>query len=160
MSISDKIRPAPREVRLAGLVTALPGLGLLVFGIVVLAASGSAGTPKNNVWAEGAFYILFALAVLGCAVGLGLGHTWARSPGVVMALITVGIGWYMAAPSGHPGPGVPIILVGLLILVLLFRQPSRAWALGQQEGETEEEAAERGGLEGRAARREKEQDKP
>ncbi|HVV10878.1 hypothetical protein [Amycolatopsis sp.] len=155
MSISDKILPAPREVRAAGLVTALPGLGLLVFGIVLLAASGTSDAPKNNVWAEGAFYILFALAVLFCAVGLSFGHTWARSPGVVMALITVGIGWYLAAPSGQPGPGVPVIVVGVLILVLLFRQPSRAWALGQQEGETEEEAAERGGLEGRAARREK-----
>jgi hypothetical protein len=49
---------------------------------------------------------------------------------------------------------VPVILVGVLLLVLLFRQPSRAWALGQEEGETEQEAAERGGLEGRAARRE------
>ncbi|GAB2992894.1 hypothetical protein LWP59_33135 [Amycolatopsis acidiphila] len=155
MSIADKIAPAPREVRLAGAVTALPGLGLLVFGIVLPAASGNSDAPRNNVLAEAGFYVVFALAVLGCAAALAMGHTWARSPGVVTALLTAGVGWYLAGPSGLPGPGVPTILLGLLILVLLFRQPSRAWALGQQPGESEEEAAERGGLEGRAAEREK-----
>jgi hypothetical protein len=155
VSLADKIAPAPRAVRLAGLVTALPGLGLLVFGVIVLVARGGSSAPRNNVAAEAAFYLVFALAVLGCAAGLALGHTWARSPGVVIALITAGTGWYLAVPSGQPGLGVPVIVVGLLILVLLFRQPARAWALGQEEGETEEEAAERGGLEGRAARREK-----
>lgn len=155
MSIADKIAPAPREVRLAGLITALPGLGLLVFGIVVLVAPGSSDAPRNNLAAEAGFYLVFALAVLGCAAALAMGHTWARSPGVVTALITAGAGWYLTVPSGQPGPGVPIILVGLVILVLLFRQPSRAWALGQRPGESEEEAAERGGLEGRAAQREK-----
>lgn len=154
MPLKDKIAPAPREVRLAGLVTALPGLALLVFGIVVLIASGQSDAPRNNVLAEAGFYVLFALAVLGCAAGLAAGHLWARSPGVVIALITVGVGWYLTGPSGLPAPGVPVILLGLVIIVLLFRQPSRAWALGQQEGESEEEAAQRGGLEGRAARRE------
>lgn len=154
MSISGKIAPAPREVRAAGLLSLLPGLGLLVFGIVVLADSGSSATSRGNVLAEAAFYVVFALAVLGCAAGLAMGHTWARSPGVVISLITLGVGWYLAVPSGQPAPGVPIIVVGLAILVLLFRQPARAWALGQQPGETEEHAAERGGLEGRAARRE------
>ena len=160
MPLKDKIAPAPREVRLAGLVTALPGLALLVFGVVVLVASGESDAPRNNVLAEAGFYVLLALAVLCCAVGLAAGHVWARSPGVVIALITVGVGWYLAGPSGQPGPGVPVILLGLFILVLLFRQPSRAWALGQEEGETEEQAAERGGLEGRAARREDDQGKP
>jgi len=157
--LKDKIAPAPREVRLAGLVTALPGLALLVFGVAVLVASGHSDTPRNNVLAEAAFYVIFALAVLCCAAGLAAGHVWARSPGVVIALITVGVGWYLAGPSGLPGPGVPAILLGVLVLVLLFRQRSRAWALGQREGESEEEAAERGGLEGRAARRENEQGK-
>ncbi|TNC22756.1 hypothetical protein [Amycolatopsis alkalitolerans] len=158
MSIADKIAPAPREVRLAGFLAVLPGLGLLVFAVVLLTSAGASDAPRNNVLAEAGFYVLFALAVLGCAAGLAMGHTWARSPGVVTALITVGVGWYLAAPSGQPGPGVPVILVGLVILVLLFRQRSRAWALGQRPGETEEEAAERGGLEGRHAERDQRKD--
>jgi len=152
MALADKIVPAPREVRAAGALTALPGIGLLVFGIALFASPGDS-LPLTSVLAEGAFYVLFALAVLGCAVGLVLGHTWARSPGVVMALVTAGVGWYMAGPSERPVFGVPIVILGVAILVLLFRRPARAWALGQHEDETEEEAAERGGLAGRRRER-------
>lgn len=152
MSITDKIAPAPREVRVAGLLGLLPGLGLLVFAVAVLVAPRSA--VPNNALAEAGFYAVLAIGVLACAAGLALGHTWARSPGVVTALITVGVGWYLAVPSGQPAPGVPTIVVGVAILVLLFRQPSRAWALGQRPDETEEHAAERGGMAGRRAERE------
>lgn len=155
MPLADNIAPAPREVRAAGAITVLLGIGLLVFDVVLLTAPSATG---SNVIAEAGFYALFAIAVLACGVGLALGHTWARSPGVVVALMTAGVGWYLAVPSEQPAPGVPLIGVGLLLLVLLFRQPSRAWALGQQEGETEEEAAKRGGYEGR--RRDRPDDDP
>lgn len=152
MSLADKVAPAPREVRLAGLIAIVLGAAVLALGVALLFAPAA---PGNNVLAEAAFYVVLAVAVLVGGAGLALGHTWARSPGVVIALMTAGVGWYLAVPSGVPGLGVPVILAGLLMLVLLFRQPSRAWALGQQEGETEEDAAARGGIEGRAARRER-----
>lgn len=148
--LADKIAPAPREIRLAGLIALLAGVALLALGVVVVTAPSA---PGVNVAAEAVFYGLFAAGVLACGAGLALGHTWARSPVVVIALITAGAGWYLAVPSGRPGSGVPVILAGLLLLVLLFRQPSRAWALGQREGESEQDAAQRGGLEGRAAAR-------
>jgi PGF-CTERM protein len=153
---ADKISPAPREVRLAGAMTALPGVaGLILTLILLVNGVGEPAKPGNNVYAEAAYYGVLALGTLACAAGLVLGKTWARSPAVVVALLLVGVGWYSAGPSGQPGFGVPTGLIGLLLLVLLFRRPSRAWALGQREGETEEEAAERGGAAGRAARRER-----
>jgi PGF-CTERM protein len=153
---ADKISPAPREVRLAGAITALPGVaGLILTLILLVNGVGEPAKPGNNVYAEAAYYGVLALGTLACAAGLVLGKTWARSPAVVVALLLVGVGWYSAGPSGQPGFGVPTGLIGLLLLVLLFRRPSRAWALGQREGETEEEAAERGGAAGRAARRER-----
>ena len=154
VSIADKLSPAPREVRLAGAVTALPGLALIVFAILLLVI-GRAG--PENLLAEVAYYLVLAAGTLACAAGLMMGKTWARSPGVVVALILVGVGWYGAGPSGQPLWGVPLGLVGVAVIVLLFRRPSRAWALGMQEGETEEEAAERDGAAGRAARREREE---
>jgi hypothetical protein len=156
VSLADKIAPAPREVRLAGLIAVLAGAALLALGVVLVTAPSA---PGINVAAEAAFYGVFAVGVLVCGVGLALGHTWARSPTVVIALMTAGAGWYLAVPSGLPGPGVPVILAGLLLLVLLFRQRSRAWALGQREDETEQAAAERGGLEGRAATRHESDDR-
>ncbi|QWF82275.1 hypothetical protein [Amycolatopsis sp. CA-230715] len=156
MPIADKISPAPREVRLAGAITLLPGVAVLVLGVMVLAESGRSSAPGNNVYAEAGFYGLFGIGIVAVGIGLLLGKLWARSPGVVVALITAGAGIYLTGPSGQPGPGVPTVLAGLLVVYLLFRQPSRAWALGQQEGESEEDAARRGGIEGRAERRESE----
>ena len=147
-----KLSPAPREVRLAGAVTALPSLGLLVLGVILLVRGP--GQPGNNVYVEAGTFIVVALAFLAASAGLVLGQTWARSPGVVIALIVIGLGWYLLGPSGLPGWGVPIALIGTVALVLLFRRPARAWALGLREGETEAEAAERGGLAGRRAERE------
>ncbi|WP_410651710.1 hypothetical protein [Amycolatopsis sp. cmx-4-54] len=154
VSIADKLSPAPREVRLAGAVTALPGLALIVFAILLL-VNGQAG--PENLLAEVAYYLVLAAGTLACAAGLMMGKTWARSPGVVVALILVGVGWYGAGPSGQPVWGVPLALIGVAVIVLLFRRPSRAWALGMEEGESEEEAAERDGAAGRAARREREE---
>jgi PGF-CTERM protein len=158
VSFADKVSPAPREVRLAGLLTALPGVALLVLAVIVAEGSGKPAQPGNDIVAEVAFYVVLAAGVLASGTGLLLGRTWARSPAVVIALLTVGAGWYAAAPSGQPGFGVPAGLVGVGALLLLFRRPSRAWMLGQEEGETEEEAAERGGAAGRAARRDRQDD--
>ncbi|MDT7728472.1 MAG: hypothetical protein QOI21_5048 [Actinomycetota bacterium] len=158
MPLADKISPAPVEVRLAGAITGLPGLALLVLAALLLVnGSGEAPQAGNNIYAEVAYYLVLAAGTLFCAGGLLLGKTWARSPAVVVALLLVGVGWYSAGPASQPALGVPLAAIGVAVLVLLFRRPSRAWALGQADDETEEEAAERGGAAGRAARREREE---
>ncbi|MBK1785742.1 hypothetical protein [Prauserella cavernicola] len=159
MSLADKFSPAPREVRFAGALTALPGLALLAIGAVIAVGHLNAEPVRgNNLYAEVGYYLVLGLGVLACAAGLLLGKTWARSPAVVVSLVLVGVGWYATGPSGQPGWGVPIMIAGAAVVVLLFRRPSRAWVLGLREDETEEDAARRGGLEGRAAEREKHQD--
>ncbi|WP_116045743.1 hypothetical protein [Amycolatopsis palatopharyngis] len=158
MSLADKFSPAPREVRLAGGLTALPGLVMFALAVALLVNSltrAEGGT--ENIYAEVVYYALMGAGTVACAVGLVLGKTWARSPGVVVGLLLAAIGWYAAGPSGQPAIGIPLIAVGVLIVVLLFRVPSRAWALGLTEGESEEDAAWRDSAEGRAARREREE---
>jgi hypothetical protein len=88
-----------------------------------------------------------------------MGKTWARSPSLVAALLVAGVGWYTTGPSGQPGYGVPLMVLGVTVVVLLFRRPSRAWMLGLREGETEEEAAARDSAEGRRARREQREER-
>jgi hypothetical protein len=156
--LADKISPAPLEVRLAGAITALPGLALLVLTVLLLVNSfGEVPQAGNNIYAEVAYYVVLAAATLFCAAGLLMGKTWARSPAVVIALLLVGVGWYSAGPASQPALGVPLAVIGVAVLVLVFRRPSRAWALGQADDETEEEAAERGGAAGRAARRDRDE---
>ncbi len=155
MPISDLVSPAPRQVRLAGALTALPGLALLAFGVLLALNAGDDPVKAGgSVAAEIAYYVVLAAGVLACAAALSLGKTWARSPALVVNLVVIGIGWYTTGPSGQPGFGVPMMIVGVAVVVLLFREPSRAWVLGQRAGESEEEAARRGGAAGRAAERE------
>lgn len=131
MSLPAWVQPAPRDIRVAGALTALPGLAAVTFAIVLVvsAVTESTTTPGgNSVLGEAAYYAILGAGVTACGVGLLLGHTWARSPALVLALIVAALGWYMAGPSGRPLFGVPIIVIGLAVLVLLFRAPAREWA--------------------------------
>ncbi|SFP33335.1 hypothetical protein SAMN05421810_102290 [Amycolatopsis arida] len=158
MPLVDRISPAPREVRVAGALTALPGLAALALAVLLLVtALRGQSTVGGDIYAEVAYYALLAAGVLACAGGLLLGRTWARSPAVVLALVVVGVGWYATGPSARPEFGVPLMAAGVLVVVLLFRRPSRAWALGMREGESEEEAARRGGYAGRVEARERDE---
>lgn len=144
------------------MLTALPGITTLVLAIVLVAGDFESGSgnfsgaaASGDLYAEAGFYLVFALGVLAVSTGLILGKLWARSPAVVVALLTVGVGWYSTGPSDRPAWGIPIMIVGAIVLFLLFQRPARAWALGQKPGETEEDAAVRGGAAGRAEQREK-----
>lgn len=138
MRVADLVVPAPREVRIAGVITTLPGLAAVVFAVVLLvrALLGHAVTEGgNSVYGQALYYAVLGIGLLVCGLGLLFGHTWARSPAVVVALILGGLGWYMAGPSAQPVYGVPLLLLAVALMVLLFRAPSRAWALGEDEAE-------------------------
>lgn len=157
MPLSDHLSPAPRAVRMAGVLAAIPGFLLLALAILLLVESTGPTQLEGNIYAEAGFYVVFGAGTIASATGLLLGKTWARSPVVVIALILIGVGWYATGPSGRPGFGLPVIVAGVAIMVLLFGKDSRAWALGQLPGESEEDAARRGGAEGRRTARERDE---
>ncbi|MGH3432261.1 MAG: hypothetical protein ACRDQB_05430 [Thermocrispum sp.] len=132
MRLAELFQPAPREVRAAGVIAALPGLASVVFALVLLfdALSGTTTTAGgNSVYGQAAYYAILGIGLLACGVGLLLGYTWARSPAVVIALVMIGVGWYVGGPSGRPEWGVPIAVAAVALIVLLFRAPAREWAL-------------------------------
>lgn len=136
MRLAELFQPAPREVRAAGVIAALPGLAAVGFAVVLLVdalVSTETTVGGNNVYAQAAYYAILGAGLLACGVGLLLGHTWARSPALVISLLMIGVGWYVAGPSGRPEWGVPIIVVAAGLMVLLFRAPARAWAFGADE---------------------------
>ncbi|MPY78376.1 MAG: hypothetical protein GEV04_07740 [Actinophytocola sp.] len=130
----DLFLPAPREIRVAGVLTTLPGL-LAVGFAVVLFVDALLGTTEtaggNSVYGQAFYYALLGGGMTACGIGLLLGHTWARTPAFVLALIIGGVGWYTLGPSGQPQWGIPILAMAVALVVLLFRAPSRAWALGE-----------------------------
>lgn len=136
MRLAELFQPAPREVRAAGVIAGLPGLAAIVFAVVLLVdalVSTETTVGGNNLYAQAAYYAVFGAGLLACGTGLLLGHTWARSPALVVALLMIGVGWYVAGPSGRPEWGVPIVVVAAALMVLLFRAPARAWAFGADE---------------------------
>lgn len=138
MRLAELIQPAPREVRAAGVIAALPGLASVVFAVVLLidALSGNPTTTGgNSVYGQALYYGVLGAGLLACGAGLLLGHTWARSPAVVIGLVMIGVGWYLAGPSHRPEWGVPIAVVAAGLIVLLFLERSRAWALGDDAEE-------------------------
>ena len=153
MSLSEKFSPAPWEVRAAGGIASVPGLTLLVVAVILLVGALGGDSMLPGIYAQVGVFLLLGFGALAGACGLVLGKTWARSPGVVIALMMLGIGWYATGPSGKVALGIPVLVAAVVLLVLLFRRPSRAWVLGQLPGESEESAAVRGGAQGRRVER-------
>jgi hypothetical protein len=75
---------------------------------------------------------LYAVALAGALGGLSYAlsrrRPWARGPVVALQLLLLPIGYYVAT-GGRPWLGVPIVLVGLVVVGLLVA-PSSTKALG------------------------------
>jgi hypothetical protein len=129
-----QVSAAPPTVRGAGILVALQGVGGLAFAVAVLVrAFGGGSTPGNNLYGQAAYFAVLGAGVLAVGAGLLLGKTWARSPAVVVEILLLGVAWYALGPSGRPELGLPVAALAVLVLVLLFTAPSRAWALGEDD---------------------------
>lgn len=121
----------PRSVRIAGGIVGVQGLAGVVFAILLLTRAIDGGSrPGVNLYGESGYFGVIFGGVLACGVGLLLGKRWARSPATVIQLLLIGVAWYATGPSERPSIGLPLGALCVLILVLLFRAPARAWAEG------------------------------
>lgn len=127
-----QVSAAPPSVRGAGILVGVQGLAGVGFAVAVLVrAFGGPSTPGTNLFGEAAYFAVLGGGVLACGIGLLLGKTWARTPSVVVEILLLGVSWYAIGPSGRPEFGLPVAAVCVLVLVLLFTTPSRAWAEGE-----------------------------
>lgn len=128
------LSPAPLTVRCAGALVGLQGLTGVVFAAVMLvrAFSGNS-TPGNNLFGQAGYFAVLGGGVLVVGIGLVLGKRWARSPAVVVQILLLGVAWYAIGPSGRPLLGAPVAALSVVVIVLLFRADSRAWALGTDD---------------------------
>ncbi len=79
--------------------------------LLTLASGISNEANTGQLLAQVAYYLVLAMALAAVAAGLLRGRRWARTPAIVVQLITLGVGFYLAVPSGHPGWGVPVAAV-------------------------------------------------
>lgn len=121
--------PAPRAVRVAGVLVGVQGLATLAFAVAVLVrALGSAPKDAGNLYGEAGFFAIVALAVLAVAAGLLLGQRWSRTPAAIVELLLVAVAFY-AVNSPFAALAVATIVVCVATIVLLFTAPARAWAV-------------------------------
>ncbi|MBB5955200.1 hypothetical protein FHS29_001770 [Saccharothrix tamanrassetensis] len=124
----------PREVRTAGVLTALQGLVGLAFA-VALVIRAFAVDHVGDVLGEAAYFAVLGGGVLAAGIGLVLAKHWARTPAIVVQLLLLGVAWYTYGPSGQQLYGALLGLYVVVVIVLLFTAPVRRWALGVDEAD-------------------------
>jgi hypothetical protein len=125
--------PAPRAVRIAGLLVALQGLTGVAFAVAVLVRAFGVATGAGNLYGEFGYYAVLSAAILAVAGGLLLGRRWARTPAALLQLLLIAVAWYAIGPSQLAGLAIVTVIVCVLTLILLFIAPSRAWAVADSD---------------------------
>jgi hypothetical protein len=67
-----------------------------------------------------------------------LGKRWARTPAIVVQLLLLGVAWYAYGPSGQKLVGSLLGVYSIVVVVLLFTNRVRAWALGVDDEEADD----------------------
>ena len=126
--------PAPRAVRLAGILTTVQAVAGFVFVVALVIRGlssnlGGVGTlNRGDTYGEAGYFALLAGAVLAAGIGLWRGKHWARTPVLLLQLLLLGTAWYATGPSGRPLIGLVIAAPAIAVLVLMFTRNGRAWA--------------------------------
>ncbi|MEU6152230.1 hypothetical protein ABZ816_19755 [Actinosynnema sp. NPDC047251] len=123
----------PRELRAAGVLTALEGLVGLGFAVLLVLHAVDADQRLVNVLGEAAYFAVLYGGVLAAGIALVLGKHWARTPSIVVQLVLLGVAWYAYGPSGQQLYGALVGVYAVVVIVLLFTNPVRRWALGVDE---------------------------
>jgi hypothetical protein len=121
------IIPPPPSVRVAAVLVAAEGLGLLVYG--GFNASGGIANHANGVQlaAQVAYFVVLGgLLGLVCS-GLLRGRRWARTPALVAQVVVIAIGLWMAFPSGRLRWGIGLIVLGAVTFALLVTPAANHW---------------------------------
>jgi hypothetical protein len=119
--------PPPGAVRVAGVLVALQGVGLLALAGVTVASGLSHGARTVRLAAQGLYFVVLG-ALLGLvASGLLRGRRWGRSPALVAEIVVIAIGMWMAFPSQRLGWGLALIGFGAVTFGLLVTPAANAW---------------------------------
>lgn len=124
----EPVYPLPGGVRVAGLLLIAQALGLMVVAVLTVTGGLRHSARPTQMWAQCGYYLLLAAAVVAVAYGLLSGRRWARSPALVIEIIALAIGLWMAIPSGQVISGLVLCAVSISCTALLLTAPASAWA--------------------------------
>ncbi|MDX8033517.1 hypothetical protein SK803_25135 [Lentzea sp. BCCO 10_0856] len=120
----------PRSVRIAAVLTFLQGLGGIALAVALAVRVIGGATPAGPILgAAGVLVIWFGGAIIA-SVLLFRGEHGARTPVIVTQLLLLGCAWYAYGPSEQQLLGSLGGIYCVVVLVFLFTNDGRRWALG------------------------------
>ncbi len=119
--------PPPGTVRVAAILVAAQGLGLLILAGMTLFSGLAHGANRVQLGAQVGYFVILGAALGLVAAGLLCGRRWGRSPALVVQVVVIAVGMWMAFPSARLGQGLAVIGVGALTLGLLVSPRANHW---------------------------------
>src|SRR4051794_23902852 len=116
---------APRPLRVAALLTAVEGAGLVVAGLVQLGLTAF-GDPEDvgRALFVGVFAVLVGIGLVLLARALDRRRRAARTPVVVVQLLALPVGYSLTFDADRVYVGLPLLVLAVVILLLLFTPES------------------------------------
>jgi hypothetical protein len=119
--------PPPGTVRVAAILVAVQGVGLVVLAGMTLFSGLDHGANGAQLGAQVGYFVILGAALGLVAAGMLRGRRWARSPALVAQVVVIAVGMWMAFPSGRLGQGLALIGAGALTLGLLVSPRANHW---------------------------------
>lgn len=113
-------------MRAAGVLIGLQALGIVAFGVVA-GVSGIRDGHTGPALAQVGYFVVLALFIAAVAAALLRGRRWGRTPGIVVQIITIAIGGWLASYGEHLAWGLALVLLGLVVGALLLSPAATVW---------------------------------
>jgi hypothetical protein len=128
--VTTQIQAPPRAVRIASALTFVQGLGGIALAVALVVRVIGGSTPAGPILGAAGVLVVWFGGVLFATVMLFRGHHGARTPVIVTQLLLLGCAWYAYGPSEQQLLGSLGGIYCVVVLVFLFTNDGRKWAMG------------------------------
>ncbi|MFJ8964070.1 hypothetical protein ACIRG5_32235 [Lentzea sp. NPDC102401] len=131
--MTTRIQAPPRAVRIASALTFVQGLGGIALAVALVIRVIGGATPAGPILGAAGVLVLWFGGALFATIMLFRGHHGARTPVIVTQLLLLGCAWYAYGPSEQQLLGSLGGIYCVVVLVFLFTNDGRKWAMGLDE---------------------------
>ncbi|MGI5504794.1 hypothetical protein [Lentzea sp. CA-135723] len=129
--MTTQLQAPPRPVRIAAVLAFLQGLGGVGLGLALVVRVIGGAQPAGPILGAAGVLVIWFGAVVLATVLLFRGHHGARTPVIVTQLLLLGCAWYAYGPSEQQLLGSLGGIYCVVVLVFLFTNDGRRWAMGE-----------------------------
>ncbi|MCX2950517.1 hypothetical protein [Lentzea sp. NEAU-D7] len=138
--MTTQIQAPPRAVRIASALTFVQGLGGIALAVALVVRVIGGSTPAGPILGAAGVLVVWFGGVLFATVMLFRGHHGARTPVIVTQLLLLGCAWYAYGPSEQQLLGSLGGIYCVVVLVFLFTNDGRKWAMGLDDVSEDDKA--------------------